>query len=107
MGKVSVQYLPEVEDYLNDLTYLLFQKEYFGFLESSFKYVDNIVDFIEFNLSTFPAKRTPEHLLRNGSYYIFYKANANTTWFIFFEKLDHRYLVTYITNNHSEISKFL
>lgn len=47
------KYLLEVEDYLNELAYLLFQKECFGFIESSFNYVDKIVDFIKY-LPGFP-----------------------------------------------------
>lgn len=99
--------MPEVELYLNDLTFLLFEKEYFGFLESSFEYVDDLVDFIENNLPIFPAKNTPSNLIYLGSKYIFFKANNHTTWFIFFEVHKNRYLVTYITNNYSEIVKFL
>lgn len=107
MGKIIIQYLREVEGYLNELSYLLFQKEYFGFLESSFDYVDNLIDFIEYNLAIFPYKKTPENLIELGSKYIFYKANANTTWYIFFENYDNRFIVTYITNNYSEIVQFL
>ena len=107
MDKITVQYLPEVEDYLNELAYVLFQKKYFGFLENSFNYVDNIVDFIEYNLPIFPSKETPNHLIELGSRYIFYKANSNTTWFIFFENQNNRFLVTFITNSHSEIVQFL
>ena len=87
--------------------HLLFEKEYFGFLESSFDYVDDIIDFLEHNLPIFPHKKTPENLIDLGSKYIFYKANQNTTWYIFFESQDNRYLVTFITNNHSEIIQFL
>jgi len=84
LEKIIVQYLPEAEEYLNDLAFVLFQKDYFGFLESSFDYVDDIVDFIEYNLQIFPFKNTPENLLQLGSKYIFYKANNTTTWYIFF-----------------------
>ena len=77
MEKIEILYLPEVKEYLNELILILFQKEYFGFIENSFEYVDNIVDFIEYNLPTFPYKKTPENLLNLGSKYIFYKANQN------------------------------
>ena len=107
MEKIIIQYLPEVEEYLNELAYLLFQKEYFGFIENSFDYVDEIVDFIEYNLPIFPFKKTPENLSQLGSKYIFYKANNTTTWYIFFENLENRHIVTYITNSHSEIVQHL
>ena len=107
LGKIIVQYLPEAEDYLNELSYLLFQKEYFGFLENSFAYIDNLVDFIDQNLAIFPFRNTPEHLVELGSKYIFYEANKNTTWYIFFENAGQKYIVTFISNNHSEIAQFL
>jgi len=107
LEKIIVQYLPETEEYLNELAFVLFQKDYFGFLESSFDYVDDIVDFIEFNLPIFPFRNTPENLLKLGSKYIFYRANYTTTWYIFFENVDNRYLITFITNSHSEIVQHL
>lgn len=107
MEKVIVQYLPEVESYLNELIYLLFQKEYFGYLETALDYVDDLINFIDYNISIFPPKNTPLNLIELGSIYIFYKANNHTTWFIFFENFENRFLVTYITNNHTEIVKFL
>lgn len=102
-----VQYLPEVEKYLNELSLILFEKNYFSFVESSFRYVDDLIDFIEYNLSIFPAKQTPEKLSSLGSEYIFYKANQNTTWYIFFERSNNRFLVTFITNSHSDLVKLL
>lgn len=99
--------MPEVEEYLNELNFILFQNHYFGFLESSFEYVDNLVDYIEHNLSIFPHKDTPENISSLGSKYIFYKINHQTTWYIFFENEENRYIVTYITNNHTEFAQFL
>ncbi|RZJ48278.1 MAG: hypothetical protein EOO19_07640 [Chryseobacterium sp.] len=107
MEKITIQYLPEVEQYINELSYTLFEKEYFGFLESSFDYIDNLIDFLEYNLPIFPYRSTPLNLIDLGSKYIFYKANQNTTWYIFFENLDNHFLVTFITNNYSEIVQYL
>lgn len=76
-------------------------------MESSFDYVDKIVDFIEWDIENFPHKPTPEKLIRFGSKYVFYKANERTTWYIFFENKGNRYVVTYITNNHTEDAQFL
>ncbi|RCU42631.1 hypothetical protein DQ356_07340 [Chryseobacterium lacus] len=107
MERMIVQYLPEVEKYLNELSLILFEKNYFSFVESSFRYVDDLIDFIEYNLPIFPAKQTPEKLSSLGSEYIFYKANQNTTWYIFFERSDNRFMVTFITNSHSDLVKLL
>ena len=44
MAKVVL--LPLLEDKLFDIVFMLYNKEYFGFLESAFSYVDEIVNFI-------------------------------------------------------------
>ncbi|SKB98194.1 hypothetical protein SAMN05660477_02205 [Soonwooa buanensis] len=107
MEEINIILQSNVIDYLEELVLTLFQKEYFGFEEDAQKYVQRIYDFIEYNLPIFPFKNTPENLLELGSKYIFYKANTNTTWYIFFENLGNRYLVTFITNSHSELTKYL
>jgi len=38
-----------VLDYLDDLVFILFKEEYFGFMQSSYDYVDKIIDFINYN----------------------------------------------------------
>ncbi|MCY7290785.1 MAG: hypothetical protein LH615_01245, partial [Ferruginibacter sp.] len=38
--------LPEVIYKFNELINILYEKEYFGFIESSFNYVNDIYDFI-------------------------------------------------------------
>ncbi|MFA7444791.1 MAG: hypothetical protein WCY89_02510 [Flavobacteriaceae bacterium] len=107
MGKITIQYLSDVKARLNSLVFILYEKEYFSFLESSYDYVDRLIEFIDNDLINFPHKQTPEKLIRFGSKYVFYKANNHTTWYIFFETKDNRYLITYITNNHTEDAKFL
>lgn len=47
-----VRFLPEVEDYLETLIEILYQKEYFGFEESSFDYVLSIVRYVLENIHT-------------------------------------------------------
>ncbi|WP_299668421.1 hypothetical protein [uncultured Polaribacter sp.] len=104
MEKVKIYYKPEVVNYINALVFELYEKEYFGFLESAISYKNNILDYIEANISTFPTKLTPLSNAYLGSYYMFYLSNRRTTWYIFFEKEDNTYLVTYISNNHNRIS---
>ena len=107
MEEIKILYKPIVEEYINELIYILYEQEYFGFLEDAISYKDAIIDFIENNIAVLPAKFTPFILRKLGKQYIFYKANQRTTWFIFFEKKDNIYLITFITNNHSEIIKHL
>ena len=89
-----------VLEYFDDLVFNLFREEYFGFPESAQIYVDKIVAFIISSISAFPHKKTPSILQYLGSNYIFYKTNARTTWYIFFEKRDQNYLITGIINNN-------
>ncbi|SNR88972.1 hypothetical protein [Flavobacterium sp. ov086] len=96
-----------VLEYFDDLVFTLFKEEYFGFAESAQNYIDKIVDFVISSISKFPHKKTPERLRYLGSNYIFYKANARTTWYIFFERKNHNYLITGIINNYSEEVKEL
>jgi len=97
----------EVLDYFDNLVFTLFEKDYFGFPESAENYANNISEFIFSNIFTFPHKKTPKPLKYLGSEYIFYKANARTTWYIFFEKRNQNYLITGILNNYSEEIKEL
>lgn len=91
--------LPEVINKLNELINILYQKEYFSFIEGSFSYVDNIYDFI-YTIPTLRYKETANK--KFGQYYCSYKANRNTTWYITFDKQDDKFIVQYITNNHTE-----
>ncbi|MEX0997706.1 MAG: hypothetical protein WDZ45_11710 [Flavobacteriaceae bacterium] len=96
-----------VTTFLENLIQILFEKEYFSYEKSAQQYVSKIYDFIENHLIKYPHKTTPKNLSQLGSKFVFYKANNHTTWYIFFENKDSRYLVTYITNNHMEDVKFL
>lgn len=97
----------KVLDYFDELVYTLFKEEYFSYSENAQLYVDKIVDFIISEIGSFPHKSTPQKLQYLGSNYIFYKANARTTWYIFFEKQKSIFLITGIINNHCEEAKKL
>ncbi|WP_396192575.1 hypothetical protein [Flavobacterium sp.] len=100
MEKVKIEILPEVIIFLNELIELLFYKEYFGFEDTAQLYVQKIYDFFEYDLLNFPHKSTPIKLKKFGSNYVFFRPNNRTTWYIFFEKNNNRYLITHLTNNH-------
>ena len=95
MEKIIV--LPEVIYQLNKLVNILYDKEYFGFVDSAFDYADSIYNFI-FEIPNNPHKQASNNKL--GVFYSSYKANRNTTWYISFDKEDDRYIVQNITNNH-------
>ena len=107
MEKVKILYKPEVEDFFVDLVLLLFREDYFSYLENAESYKNNIIDFVENSITTFPSHKTPLKLIDFGSNYIFYKSNSRTTWFVFFEKHKSNYLVTHVINNHCEEAKWL
>ena len=107
MEKINIQYIPEVEYYIENLIDILFIEEYFGFEIYAQNYGAKIIDFIEDNIISFPAKKTPIQLKNFGTTYIFYKANHRTTWYIFFEKSENNYLITNIINSHSAEAKWL
>jgi hypothetical protein len=107
LEKVVVIYKREVERYINDLVFILFKEEYFGFLESAVIYKDKIIEFVEDNIATFPSRKTPIELSSFGSNYIFYKSNKRTTWYIFFERIENNYLITNIINSHCKEAKWL
>ena len=57
-----VQYQNNVLDYFDDLIFVLFENEYFGFVESAEEYVIKISNFINANIETFPSKIAPNRL---------------------------------------------
>ena len=93
MEKIKILYKLEVEDFLFDLVLILFKNDYFSYLENAELYKNDIVDFVENNIKNFPSKKTPAKLENFGSNYIFYKSNARTTWFVFFEQQGSNYLI--------------
>ncbi|MFA5619229.1 MAG: hypothetical protein WDA08_02865 [Weeksellaceae bacterium] len=52
--------------YLYDLAKLLFDKEYFSFVETADKYIDDIIVFILKNIHTFPHKKAPAYFSKYG-----------------------------------------
>ena len=107
VGKIEVIFTSSVIRYLDDLVVILYKKQYFGFIESAEEYVDDIYDVIPERIKKSPHKKTPITLQYLGSNYIFYKTNARTTWYIFFEKRDQNYLITGIINNYCSEAKEL
>jgi hypothetical protein len=100
LEKIEIELRENVVAFLNELVEILFHQEYFGFEQFAQEYVQKIYDFIEFDLISYPHKFSEGKLKRFGLSYIFYNANNRTTWYIFFENLGNRYLITHVTNNH-------
>lgn len=106
MEKIEIFFKKEVEDFFNSLVFELFEKDYFSSLEYALEYKEKLISFIKNSINLFPAKKTPKKLKSFGSHYIFYKANQHTTWYIFFERFENKFLIKHITNNHSKETKY-
>ncbi|MNK28150.1 hypothetical protein D3C87_465190 [compost metagenome] len=94
-------YSDEFEIQINEIIDVLFDRGYLGFRESAIEYGDRIYDFIFKNIDKPISKFLPEKFQKFGKFYIKYKSNENTTWYIFFDKKDNRFLINHILNNHS------
>ena len=107
MEQIEVYYKKEIVTYLDDLVLQLYKADYFGFMQSAIDYKDKLIDYIEAHISVFPHRTSPLNLVHFGSYYMFYKSTKRTTWYVFFEKKENKYLVTQISNSHQPIAKYL
>lgn len=97
----------EFDDRLYLLIDILFINQYFSYFENSVYYVDKIYDFIYDNIHLSNHKPTPTALNYLGNYYIFFKPNNHTTWYILFDKRGDDILITSIFNNHCIEASFL
>ena len=108
MGEVKIIYAPNVRLFLIELIAILYEKEYFGFEASAHEYVEKLREAIRIDLPQEINHRTvPKELKHLGKNYITIKSNNRTTWLIFFDKMDNRYFIEFITNNHSQQASFL
>ena len=104
---MEITFLPEVMEYFEKLKKILFQKEYFGFKESAHRYVDELVDDIEFTLPTCQHKHAPPYFNKYGKNleYAVFKKNKRTQWYVFFRVYwvngEEIFQVRYIANNHT------
>jgi hypothetical protein len=97
--------LLNVRDRLEDLIKILYDKEYFGFLNSSIEYVDYLYDFI-YTIPVQKFRKTKNPI--QGQYYCKYRHNRQTTWFFTFDIRDDRFLIRYVINNHtSDYPRFI
>ena len=103
---MSVIFLPETLDYFNQLSTILYEKEYFGFEASALLYVDSLIDDIKNSLHTKPKKAAPPFFNKYGQsmQYATFRKSKNTQWFVFFTVYKSNgkvfYLVRHISNNH-------
>lgn len=95
-------YRQDVKFFLNELIDILFENEFFGFKNDAKNYVLEIITYINNHNFKTGVRESPVVLRRFGQKFIKYKANPQTTWYIFFDHKDGKYLVNHILNNHSK-----
>lgn len=105
---MRVIYDPKVITFLTELIEVLYTKDYFGFKDSAIDYVVELVNDIDGTIHRRPKKKAPEHFSKYGKnmFYVSYKKNEWTHWYIFFNLEDDIYYVRYISNNHA-IAQYL
>ena len=104
---MKVTVLPRVLNYLENLVLILYEKEYFGFMETSSNYVQELLDNIETTLPILSSKPAPKYFEKYGKNmeYAVLRKSKHTQWYVFFKvyKKDGEdlYQVHYIANNHT------
>ena len=100
---------PEVRQYFKELSYVLYEKDYFGYLDYAERYVDELYSDIQKKLPTKPHKRAPNRYKKYGEdiHYATFTKNKRTTWYAFFTKYQDEnneiiYLIRYVANNHTD-----
>jgi hypothetical protein len=103
----KIEFSPEIIEYLDSLVFKLYEKEYFGFIENSFEYIENLVQHVMKEIHSIPHKKTPKELISYRNFYMTYHSNQRTTWYILFDKNEEDILVTFIFNNHEKFATYL
>jgi len=104
---MQVVFLPEVIDYLEELSIILYKKGYFSFENTALNYVTELYDEIVTTLPNRLRKPAPQYFDKygKGMYYVAFKKNKRTSWYAFFRIYEENgkriYQVRYIANNHT------
>ena len=103
---MKIIFLPEVLEYFNELSTILYEEDYFGFEEDALNYVDRLLYDIKKDLDTCVQKPAPSYFDKYGARmsYASFRSNKSTQWYVFFSKYKKEkeivYLIRYISNNH-------
>lgn len=109
MDEPVILILPEAEAFLETLPEVLVDKDYYSWVESAKRLVEDILNFIQ-KIPYMPhytlTEKSKGYFNKYGIdlYYAFLvrKSSPATTWYVFFSKSGNRYLIRYITNNHKD-----
>jgi len=81
---------------------VLFYENYFSIRESAIDYVIRLIDIAESKIVKKQYYSAPKAISQHGSWLIHFNISEKTTWYFVFEKIENRYLVTYVFNNYSK-----
>jgi len=73
---MNVIFIPKVLEYLDDLVTILYIEEYFCFLETSKKYVEELIDNILTTLPKRMHRQAPKHFDKYGNMQLFQKTDV-------------------------------
>ena len=59
---MSVLFLPEIQEYFDELEIILYEKGYFSYEDTAHKYVDDLIFDIKQNLPNVRHRSAPKHL---------------------------------------------
>ncbi|MDR1981130.1 MAG: hypothetical protein LBQ39_05865 [Tannerellaceae bacterium] len=103
---MKIVFLPEALKYFNELSTILYEKDYFGLEESALKYVDDLFQDIKHTLHSRTKKTAPPYFDRFGKNMLYstFRKNKTTEWYVFFNVYqkdeDLTLVIRYISNNH-------
>jgi hypothetical protein len=103
---MKILVLPKVRRYLAELSWILYEKDYFGYYEMAEKYVETLFEDIKTTLPNRQKRPAPPYFQRYGKnmLYSVFKTSKHTQWYVFFNIYESEgqliYLVRYISNNH-------
>lgn len=109
---MKVLIIPEVRLYFYELQLILYEKDYFGYPEDAERYIKELIEDIEKNLSKKRSKAAPNFFKKYGKdlEYTSFPKNKRTTWYVFFEVYEDNeeiiYLIKHIENNHTAAHYF-
>ena len=100
---------------LFELIDILYQKEYFGFLDEAKEYVSNIEQYFKTEipkLHRLGLSKVAMPYFKNYGENLFFatyhRKKTRTTWYAFYEVFNRRYFkVMHITNNYSEDAAYI
>jgi len=103
---MKVVVLPKVRQYIYELSYILYKKDYFSYLDTAEEYFEELFEDINTTLPNRQKRCAPEYFERYGKnmFYATFRKSKRTQWYVFFSIYEENdeliYLVRYITNNH-------